>query len=258
LYTFKQQFSQVCKMATRELARAPQLGSKAVSLTVKLGPMQLTPEPLAKGLQELYRRGEFADVVLICAEQHFLAHRIVLAAQSEVFKEGLASPPPANGMRHEIRLSDIANPEAVKFMLSFLYQLDDKEMADYNPRTQEINRDVLRLARQFNLPGLTHRAMRWLAKDLTTGNVVERLSICEEFGLSELTDKILEQLTSNRQALAEVAHSPQIMTYPRLMQAMLQCAAGAPEPEPPQPKSSKRAEPEPEPQQHKTKKVKKG
>merc|ERR1719230_1128660 len=128
-------------------------------------------------------------------------------------------------------------------------------MAEYNPRTQEINRDVLRLARQFKLPGLTHRAMRWLAKDLTTGNVVERLSICEEFGLSELTEKILEQLTSNRHALAEVAHSPQIMTYPRLMQAMLQCAAGAPEPAEPQPtKSSKRAEPEPEPQQQKANK----
>merc|ERR1719352_1866673 len=233
------------------LARNPQLGRKAVPLNVKLGPVQLTPEPLAQGLQELYRRGEFTDVVLICAEQHFLAHRIVLAAQSEPFKVGLASPPPANGMRHEIRLGDIANPEAVKFMLSFLYQLHDKEMAEYNPRTQEINRDVLRLAKQFNLPGLTHRAMRWLASGLSTGNVVERLSICEEFGLGELTDKILEQLTSNRQALAEVAHSPQIMTYPRLMQAMLQCAASAapsasakeskPEPEPEAPAPKKKA-----------------
>merc|ERR1711918_275246 len=101
-----------------------------------------------------------------------------------------------------------------------------------NPRTQDINRDVLSLARQFQLPGLTQRAMQWLAKDLTTGNVVERLSMCEEFGLEDLTERILEQLTNNRAALAEVAHSPQIMSYPKLMQAMLQCAAGAPEPEP--------------------------
>jgi len=242
------------------LCRTPQLGSKPVSLTVKLGPLKSTVEPLASGVQELFRRGEFADVVLICAEQHFRAHRIVLAAQSDCFKAGLSQPLPANVPNYEIRLGDIANPEAVKFMLNFLYQLDDKEMAEYNPRTQEINRDVLRLAKQFGLPGLTHRAMRWLSKDLTTGNVVERLSICEEFSLAELTDKILEQLTSNRQALAEVAHSPQIMTYPRLMQAMLQCAAGAPEPVAEAPaKASKRAvEPEPEPQQQqKGKKAKK-
>merc|ERR1712176_1221287 len=111
--------------------------------------------------------------------------------------------------------------------------------AQYNPRTQEINRDVLSLARQFHLPGLTNRAMRWMAKDLSTGNVVERLSICEEFQLSDLSERILEQLTNNRQALAEVAHSPQIMTYPRLMQAMLQCAAGVPDAEPEKPPQGK-------------------
>merc|ERR1711970_525714 len=99
----------------------------------------------------------------------------------------------------------------------------------YNPRTQEINKDVLRLAGTFQLPGLTERAVRWLEKDLTTGNVVERLSICDEFSLEELREKILEQLTLNRQALSEVAHSPQIMTYPSLMQAMLQHAAAVPD-----------------------------
>merc|ERR1719326_131208 len=97
---------------------------------------------------------------------------------------------------------------------------------------QAVNRDVLQLASQFELPGLTQQAMHWLGKDLTTGNVVERLSICDEFGLSELSEKILEQLTYNKTALTEVAHSQQIMNYPKLMQAILQCAAsGAPEPD---------------------------
>merc|ERR1712159_552101 len=135
-------------------------------------------------------------------------------------------------MRHEIRL-DVANPEAVKSMLDYIYMLDENDWATFNPRTQEINRDVLQLAAQFELPGLTQQAMHWLSKDLTTGNVVERLSICEDFGLSELSEKILEQLAYNKAALHEVAHSPQIMSYPKLMQSILQCAAAAPEPEPP-------------------------
>jgi hypothetical protein len=200
---------------------------------VKLPTPKVETETLTKGLQELYRKGEFADVLLLCAEQRFPAHKVVLASQSPVFKEGLSTvPAPATaGTQIEVRL-EIPNPEAVKFMLGFLYQLDDKGYEEFNPRTQEINQDVLSLAKQFQLPGLTERAMRWLAKDLTTGNVVERLSICEEFGLEDLTERILEQLTNNRAALAEVAHSPQIMSYPRLMQAMLQCAAGPPEPEP--------------------------
>jgi hypothetical protein len=210
------------------VARLPQLGSKPVALTVKLPAASTTEEVLTPGLQALYRTGEFTDVAFVCAGQRFVAHRTVLACQSAVLKENL-SMVSSIGSHIEVKI-DISNPEAVKFMLDHLYQLDDSEWAKYNPRTQEINRDVLRLAHQFQLPGLTQRAMTWMAKDLTTGNVVERLSICEEFQLNELSDKILEQLTNNRQALAEVANSPQIMTYPRLMQAMLQCAAGAPEP----------------------------
>merc|ERR1719369_1529586 len=129
----------------------------------------------------------------------------------------------------EIRIADIANPEAVKFMLDFMYETSSDEWEDYNPRTQEINKDVLRLAQNFRLPGLTERAMHWLARDITTGNAVERLTICEDFGLAVLKEKILEQLTFNKQALAEAAHSVQIMQYPKLMQSMLQIAAGVPE-----------------------------
>jgi hypothetical protein len=226
-------------MPVSEVARRPQLGSKPVTLTVKLRGSKVTEDQLSQGLQELYRKGEFSDVVLICAEQRFLAHQIVLAARSPCFKQGLSSQPMASaGMRHEIRL-EVANPEAVKIMLDYLYMIDGKEWASFNSKTQAVNREVLQLARQFELPGLTEQAMHWLSEDLTTGNVVERLSICEEFCLTELYDKILEQLTYNREALSDVAHSQQIMNHPKLMQAILKCAASAaPEPEP-QPKSKK-------------------
>merc|ERR1712118_126280 len=71
--------------------------------------------------------------------------------------------------------------------------------------------------------------MHWLGKDLTTGNVVERLAICKEFGLDELSGKIVEQLTCNKQALSEVSNSQQILKYPELMVSLLQSAAATPE-----------------------------
>eukprot|EP00913_Durusdinium_trenchii_P030874 g28916.t1 len=74
----------------------------------------------------------------VCAERTFYAHRIVLAAESEVFKSGLATvTKEANDGRQEIRLAEISNPEAVKFMLDYMYQTDAAEWADYNPRTQD-------------------------------------------------------------------------------------------------------------------------
>jgi len=198
----------------------------AVPLIIKLPPIKgiKAEQHLGECMRELYRRREFTDVQLLCEEKSFSAHCAVLAAESEVFKEELLSTAAAGGAR-EVRLTDISNPEAVGFMLDYMYGMDAGVWEDYNPRTQEINKDVLRLARRFRLPGLTDRAVHWLSKDLTTGNVVERLSICEDFGLDLLREKILEQLTFNRRALAEISHSPKIMQYPKLMQDLLQMAA---------------------------------
>eukprot|EP00413_Alexandrium_margalefii_P041733 CAMPEP_0204600788 /NCGR_PEP_ID=MMETSP0661-20131031/55646_1 /ASSEMBLY_ACC=CAM_ASM_000606 /TAXON_ID=109239 /ORGANISM="Alexandrium margalefi, Strain AMGDE01CS-322" /LENGTH=226 /DNA_ID=CAMNT_0051611623 /DNA_START=65 /DNA_END=745 /DNA_ORIENTATION=+ len=222
------------------LEKVPELGTKPVSLSVKLPtPKAAKTDVLGEGLRELYRKGELTDVTLVCADRTFTAHRAVLAAQSQVFKEGLASCKDMAG-KQEVRLADVANPEAVKFALDFVYQMDSAIWEDYNPRTQEVTKDILRLAQNFRLRGLTERATLWLAKDLTTGNVVERLQICEDFGISELKDRILEQLACNKKALAEVAHSPKIMAYPKLMQEILQQAAASRDEEEPQPKKKGR------------------
>merc|ERR1712232_1094713 len=171
------------------------------------------------------------------AEQSFPAHKVVLASASSVFKEGLAGRTGGLGTeQEEVRVAGIENPEAVKFMLDYVYQADSEVWEDYNTRTQEINKDVLRIAQNFDLPGLTQRAMYWLVKDLTTANVVERLTICDDFGLVDLRERILEQLTVDKKALAEVATSPQIMKYPKLMQALLQQAAAVVEETSAQPK----------------------
>jgi len=212
------------------VARVPQLGSKPVVLSVKLRDAQVDEENLlCKGLQELYRRGEMTDVELVCAEQRFLAHGVVLASRSTCFRNGLqqAASSLSQGMRHEVRLS-VPNPEAVKIMLDHMYMIDPNEFGKFNPRTQEVNRDVLSLAKQFELPSLSEQAMRWLSRDLNTGNVVERLALCEEFGLTELFEKIVEQLTFNKQALANIASSQQIMQHPKLMQLILQRTASTP------------------------------
>lgn len=203
----------------------PSLGTKPVSLRVDAGPAE-QPDALADGLRSMFRRSEFCDVALICGGQFFPCHRLVLVAQSEVFREGLRESPVGPSIeRQEVRLVDIVNPEAVRFMLDFMYEVDVVGRKDYAPATQEITKDVLRLAHRFRLPGLVQRAARWLARDITTGNVVERLAICSEFKLDGLSRKIIEELTVNRIALREVAGSPQIMKHPGLMKALLQQAA---------------------------------
>lgn len=177
---------------------------------------------LAHSLKELYLKKEFCDVVLMCQEERFPCHKMVLAGKSSVFKEGLArysgsSTASADNLQ-EVKLVEVSRPEAVRHMLDHMYEVE----GEYNPRTPDINTDVLRLAQRFELPGLTGWAAQWLAKDVTSANVVERLAACAEFGLLSLREKLVVQLVDNRAAMQEVVNSPQILTYPELMQALLQ------------------------------------
>jgi len=223
------------------LESLPQLGRNPVTLTVKMPRLPERGTQLTDAIRELYVRSELCDVMLSCCGQTFMAHRCVLAAQSPVLKQDLSapsaptlpqSPTKATDLscavaRQECRITDISNFEAVKFMLDFLYEVTGSAWDSYNPRTQDVNKDVLRLAQQFQLPGLTERAARWLAKDLNTGNVIERLAICEEFSLRDLYAKILDQVSNNRKALFEISSCPELVKHPALMQALLQQQASA-------------------------------
>ncbi|CAK0899172.1 unnamed protein product, partial [Prorocentrum cordatum] len=143
-------------MAPSQLDKMPELGTKPVTLTVKLPPFKYqVNDHLGDGLRELYRRGELTDVSLMCAEQAFSAHKVVLAASSEVFKEGLAKVKEGllaegeggSAGKREVRLADVYNPEAVKVMLDYIYQVEDSESGKFNPRTQDINKTYSRWRR---------------------------------------------------------------------------------------------------------------
>lgn len=207
----------------------PSLGKSPVPLQVAVGPSASGSDSLAAALRSLYQRSECCDVVILCSGRRFPCHRPVLAACSPVFAEGLRDAVSFAGEKQEVRLVEVSNPEAVRYMLDFMYEVDptDNKCHWRSMEVLEITKDVLRLANRFQLPGLTHLAAKFLAKDITTGNVVERLAICEEHGLAALRDAVIAQLATNRAALQEVAHSKQITEHPELMRAILQATAAS-------------------------------
>jgi len=181
---------------------------------------------LADAFRELYLRGEFLDVALVCGGESFKAHRAMLAAQSDIFRTGLASSPVLHGSHQEICFTDITNPEAVKVMLDYLYQVDIATWEQRNPRLlPEVAADVIRLGTHFQLPGLIGLASRWLTAGVTTQNVLERLAKCEEFGLESTRARILQHLAKDKEALGEVSSNQHLMQNPQLLQELLQQAA---------------------------------
>lgn len=135
----------------------------------------------------------------------------------------------------EVCLDDITHSEAVRAMLDCVYgAVGGKE---YSPSSEDANRDVLRLAQQFQLIPLQDQASRWLLKSISTSNALDRLKACEEFGLGDVKERILEQLVANPDALLALANDAEIVKVPLVLQKLLiriLKLLGVAEPAPPQ------------------------
>merc|ERR1719469_122172 len=132
-----------------------------------------------------------------------MAHRPVLAAVSPSFHECLlrlssvqdrVAPGKGQGSSLVLKLADITHPEAVQSMLDCIYGPPAGTTKAYSPGSEDANRDVLRLAQRFQISQLQQEACQWLTASLTTSNVTQRLVACEEFGLTDVRDNILQQL----------------------------------------------------------------
>jgi len=121
-----------------------------------------------------------------------------------------------NSSRPELFL-EIESPEAARALLDMLYGLG----SEYNITTDEANKDVLRLAKQLDVPSLQELAMGYLARDVTTENAVNRLQTCREFDLHELYESIEEEVVINREALEQVAGDEEVMKHPEILQGLL-------------------------------------
>lgn len=120
-----------------------------------------------------------------------------------------------------LEVSGLSCSKSFRILLGYLYVAAAGVEWEYNPESHEVNKDVLRLARHFGLDQLHEFAARWLAKDLTTANVVDRLVSCEEFGLGLLREKIVERLAMNPSELMLVCSSPEITKHPKILQDLL-------------------------------------
>lgn len=189
-------------------------------------------DKIVRGLHELMEKDELCDVSIVVGVKTFPAHRCVLAIASPVFQEKLkeaASSSTRLGQHWTIPVDAGSSSEAVRIMLDSIYGkfgqtscgADGAPVDQYSPSSDGINRDVLKLAQQFQLPQLEAHAARWLARNITTSNVVERLATCEEFKLPGIRSKIMEHLVAAPAALLQVAKSSQVAETPLVLQDLL-------------------------------------
>ncbi|OLP86867.1 Zinc finger MYND domain-containing protein 10 [Symbiodinium microadriaticum] len=124
-----------------------------------------------------------------------------------------------------VQVNGLSSSEAMHILLDYIYKGSAAVRAsaaswEYKATTAQVNKEILRLARCFGFAQLHEHAARWLAKGLTTENVVDRLVTCEEFGLGLLREKITE-LALKPAEMMQVCSSPEITKHPRILQDLL-------------------------------------
>lgn len=124
---------------------------------------------------------------------------------------------PASAGTLELRLRNVENPEAAHALLDYIYGLG----AEYQVSSDEVNKDVLRLAQQYGLTGLEALAERRLAANISTDNVVSRLATCQEFNLWGLFGLVADELIASPLALQLVSSQTEVMRYPEILQQLL-------------------------------------
>lgn len=213
-------------------------GFAAIELWVDMPVLPEDPQSgtMINGLRSLLEKNELCDVVLVASTQAFWAHRLVLAAATPKFHEcfmqldadpiaGAAAaalaatvarvPVPAGVT--VLSLDGITHPEAVKIMIDCVYEVS----REYKPSSAGVNRDVLSLARRFEIPQMLEAAARWLVEGLSTTNLLDRVMVCEEFKLIEVRETILQQLVANPESLFMMVRDPDITKVPFVMQDLL-------------------------------------
>lgn len=167
---------------------------------------------LAEALRQLWRAGDLCDLTMVCRESTFRMHKAVLAAHSKELRDLVVD-------QTEVKFPGVTYPETLELLIKFLYEAEGE--TGYAPSCHEVNMEVLDIAHTFKLSGLKRRATSYMARTITTHNILQRLCDCDAFGLQDLKDKILGALAANRKVLAEVTEGPSISNHPDLLRQIL-------------------------------------
>jgi len=166
-----------------------------------------------EGLVQLRRKLHRCDAAILAGGgARIPVHAVVLAAQSPVLDKKLVEEGP------EVDLGSVSH-EAAHYLVRWIY--GEISVDTYTPANAKVNEEVLRLASELGMPLLAEICSTRLAVDVTVKNVVDRVRLCEAFGLPELRAALVTALVEDRSSLDAVARDDATLAHPALMRELL-------------------------------------
>jgi len=173
--------------------------------------------PVCEGLVLLRRDKKLCDMTVVAnAGVRFKAHRAVLGAHSDLLASKLEEP------GAEIQV-DYASYEAVDLFVRWAYS--EVNVQNYHPSSTKVNEEVLQISSDLQIPMLSELCALWLSTDVVTGNVVDRIRLCEEFGMPKLRAALVAGIVKDTRVLQAVSQNPATLKHPALMRELLSAIA---------------------------------
>ena len=123
-------------------------------------------DDIRKELHSLYQDKIFADVTIRCKKKEFMAHKVILASQSPVFKRMFASD--MKESRSNVVTIDDISPAVMFDLLAYIY-------SGTAPHLSTLAKQLLEAANKYQISRLTVICENELKEKLNVQNVVETL-----------------------------------------------------------------------------------
>jgi hypothetical protein len=156
------------------------LCSISLSLVLKV-PNDLNSSITA--IPKLFSEGEYSDVKIICKDQTFRCHKVILALQSDVFKAMLDTNQCTEQITGTVRVDDI-NAKTMNTLLKYLYQnkITYEEATDLN---------LIVAANKYNIVDLVSKCEQIILLTMSMENIMDILAVAKLLPTPNLFKKAL-------------------------------------------------------------------
>ena len=171
------------------------------------------PSLLASDMGAMFEAENFTDVTIECKTRLFKAHKVILAARSEVFK-AMFTHDTQEAQEGKVTITDV-EPSVVNSMLKYIYT------GTLDRLTEEAAADLIIAADLYQLLDLKKKCEAVLGASLTVDNAVGHLIIGECYNAKSLMNQAIEFIVENRGSFQKDDWKNQLKNNPDALIALL-------------------------------------
>eukprot|EP00746_Dinoflagellata_sp_MGD_P009583 gnl/MRDRNA2_/MRDRNA2_119515_c0_seq1.p1 gnl/MRDRNA2_/MRDRNA2_119515_c0~~gnl/MRDRNA2_/MRDRNA2_119515_c0_seq1.p1 ORF type:complete len:335 (+),score=83.44 gnl/MRDRNA2_/MRDRNA2_119515_c0_seq1:86-1090(+) len=116
-----------------------------------------------------------------------------------------------------------ATREAAEWMLRWFY--GEITSSEYRPTSDDVNLQVMTLSEELKVPSLMELGASYITRGVYAHNVVQRMWMCQKYGLMSVRELLVEALVKDRLNLEGVVSNPEMSKHPELLREMLAAVA---------------------------------